>query len=153
MVTEFDNEEISAFFEEKTAEWHQIPDGRFTLQEYLGMNDEEYAVWVKDDTVTQRVLGLWADDIMVWRDQQAGTSHAYSIWVTQGDYGDPQDLVVALALDAAKQWCNEHRKLGGADPITWEKETSEETHGYARRFKTPFGSSIVFYGIERKPLI
>jgi recombinational DNA repair protein (RecF pathway) len=63
-------EEISAFFADKTLEWHRTPENyqaQFSLQEYLGMTSDEYRYWVKADEISDRLVRIWEGQIYAWR--------------------------------------------------------------------------------------
>ncbi len=53
------------------------------------------------------------------RDSTTLPANVFLVWLTEGKYGDALPKVVRASLPGAKAWCNEHRKLSGADSIEW----------------------------------
>lgn len=83
-------------------------------------------------------------------------SSVFLVTVMEGEYNDPVPMAVGQDEDAAKSWCNEHRKLSGADPIQW-KSFPDHTDGSASKYKIELTrktiSVTVFYTIEPMPFI
>ncbi len=72
----------------------------------------------------------------------------FLVWVREGKYGDSEPKVVRASLPGAQAWCNENRKLQGADPIQWS-DYADGVGGEARCSRGPVGE--FHYYIESLP--
>lgn len=90
------------------------------------------------------------------------------VWLREGEWGDTELVSVNATERGAKDWCNYHRKIRGADPIQWK--LSEDgpivltgTSGIPQRLRKETGWSpplkyaalehgVYHYILEEKPL-
>lgn len=87
------------------------------------------------------------------RQPPARPAEVFLVWLREGKYGDAELMAVRASHDGAAGWCNDHRKLHGADPIQWRSYTGAAQgrawEGTSRRHRTPGDFS---YYIESFPL-
>lgn len=84
------------------------------------------------------------------RNREGCPDQVFLVWLREGTYGDTEPKAVRASKEGAVSWCNEHRKLQGADPVTWVSPEPAEGPAGDAKARDSYGN--YHYFIESMPL-